>query len=270
VVLEEEDSLAGQLEERQVSLGVDIAVIRFPKISNFTDFQVLTMEPGVSVRYVCRPQELGKPDVIILPGTKNTIADLRWLRESGLEAAVLRASGGESLIIGICGGYQMLGQSITDTSGTEGGGSVRGMGLLPVETCFEPEKTRCQIQGATLQLPGVWQELSEKKINGYEIHMGRSQVSQEGNHFLQWADASGERVSGCCRGQVLGTYLHGMFDEEEFRTAFIKMLYRRKGMESREPSQLTYGQYKEMQYDKLADMLRNSLDLQQIYDAIFE
>lgn len=140
VDIEDEDSLASSLEETHIQAEIDVAVIRFPRISNFTDMQALSMERDVSVRYVTKPSELGEPDVILLPGTKNTIQDLLWLRESGLEAKITRLAKKGTIVFGICGGYQMLGESLMDPLQTESAlGSVRGMGLLPVTTVFEEE-----------------------------------------------------------------------------------------------------------------------------------
>ncbi|MFR2342232.1 MAG: hypothetical protein ACLS6W_05465 [Ruminococcus sp.] len=126
--------------------GLDIAVIRLPRIANFTDFAALSGIKGVSVRYVTRRAELGTPDLLILPGTKNTLSDLRWLRESGLEAAILKLHEKGCLLFGICGGFQMLGKQISDPEQTEGGGSLRGLGLLDMETIFQPQKHQQQVQ----------------------------------------------------------------------------------------------------------------------------
>ena len=230
VEIEEEDSLAESLNKRTAAGEIDIAVIRLPRISNFTDFQALSLEEGVSVRYVERPGELGRPDAVILPGTKNTIKDLKWLRQTGLEAAILRLAGGEEkegntapLIFGICGGYQMLGQRITDTEGVEGreGESIHGMGLLPASTMFEAEE-----------------------------------------------NAGETRADGCCLGNAAGTYLHGIFDGTPFREAFLDLLAQRKGIERRNASGFSYSAWKQQQYDRLADVLRESLDMKGIYEIL--
>ena len=134
VDVDDEDSLTERFSTRNTTGLIDIAVIRVPKISNFTDFNALEYMDGVTVRYVGAPGQLGNPDMIILPGTKSTMADLKWLRESGLEAEVLKFASRGKPVFGICGGYQMLGQSLSDPEGVEGGGSMRGMGLLPHST----------------------------------------------------------------------------------------------------------------------------------------
>ncbi|MDE6627099.1 MAG: cobyric acid synthase [Lachnospiraceae bacterium] len=293
--LDEEDSLADSLNRHSGDKVIDVAVIRFPKISNFTDFQALSMEDSLSVRYVENPSRLGEPDVVILPGTKNTIQDLIWFRESGLETAVSRlASGDRAIVVGICGGYQMLGTSIADTCGVEGGGTIRGMGLLPVKTYFEPEKTRTRAAGRLPRLTGCFEELSGKKLTGYEIHMGRTYVDQsagnggctegmfkleeeacdnslsEENHIKdrnsQHQDM--ELCDGCFGGNVMGSYLHGIFDADEFRKAFVRLLRKRKGLFEKQGEQMTFQQYKQTQYDKLADMLRRNVDMKRIYEIM--
>lgn len=264
VDIEEEDSLAESLERKTAGEGLDIAVIRLPKISNFTDFQILSMESGVSVRYVEKASELGKPDLICLPGTKNTISDLRWLRQSGLEAAVLRQVSEGKPLIGICGGYQMLGEWIEDSCNAEGGGSVRGMELLPVVTVYEPEKTRTQTKGKLEQLTGFWEPLSGKAVEGYEIHMGKS-VLRPGQG--QEAAALEQGMDGCQRGNVLGTYLHGFFDSSELRDALIQLLCDKKGIKRTEASK-SLSEYREEQYDKLARILRESLNVERIYELL--
>ena len=261
VDIEEEDSLAEELSQKVCTKAIDIAVIRFPKISNFTDMQALSMEKNISVRYVNKKSELGNPDVIILPGTKNTMKDLLWLRESGLEGTILRLVSKGSLLFGICGGYQMLGEKITDVNGIEGNGSIRGLGLIPMNTIFEPEKTRTQIEGITLDALGSLAILSGKKIKGYEIHMGRSIFTQEHQAFAVFKG----KKDGYWKENVIGTYLHGVFDEEEFRKAFLKFLFQKKGLDPKEISDLTLEEYHNQQYDLLADGIRSHLDMKEVY-----
>lgn len=287
VHIEEEDSLAEELLQKNITGCIDIAVIRFPRISNFTDFQALSLESMVSVRYVEKASELGKPDAVILPGTKNTIRDMKWFRESGLEAAVLRCSEKGSFIMGICGGYQMLGETIIDEEGLEGElhSRVRGIGLLPLTTYFEGEKTRTRVEGETKEFNGNLKSLSCKRVSGYEIHMGRTVPTDVINeNAMKRESAPGclnERRSGCsefatlrnktdgfCSENVIGTYLHGIFDEEDFRTAFVRMLCDRAGIDYEQTEKISYEEYREMQYDRLADILRESLDMEMIYKIL--
>lgn len=275
VEIEEEDSLAESLGKKKSGNGIDLAVICFPRISNFTDLQAFTLEPDVSVRYAGKVAELGQPDVILLPGTKNTVKDMEWLRESGLEAAILKCHKKGSVVFGICGGFQMLGEAIQDAYGVEGGSKIRGLGLLPVDTVFEEEKTRTRVQGQIGYLQGSFGELSGKKVNGYEIHMGHTVRKDGATPFLELEDSfedSKERErakeDGCSKGTVFGTYLHGIFDEEEFRSAFVRILCRIKGIPYQPGEKITYQEYKEQQFDKLAEELRNSLDMDRIYRII--
>lgn len=147
--LDDEDSLSERLMQKKAdeSALLDVAVIRLPRISNFTDFEALEQVDGVSVRYVPKRSELGMPDVILLPGTKSTMADLRWLRQSGLEAAILKCHEKGIFLMGICGGFQMLGQTLSDPEHAEDGGTLRGMGLLETETVFRSQKQRSQTAG---------------------------------------------------------------------------------------------------------------------------
>lgn len=262
--IEQEDSLARSLLQKEADCTIDLAVIRLPKISNFTDFQVLGLEPSVSVRYVERVSELGCPDAILLPGTKSTMRDLVWMRQNGLEEAVKKRAAAGTIVFGICGGYQMLGTRIADANGAEGHGSISGMGLLPVETVFEPKKTRTRVQGETGRLSGVFADLSQKKVSGYEIHMGTSRMTEvAAEPFLSLGESG--RKDGCHAQNVIGTYLHGIFDEEDFRHAWIRLLHERKGLDYVPADPLSYEAYRQRQYDRLADTLRKSLDMEQIY-----
>ena len=149
--VEDEDSLSERMSNEKVVGQIDLVVVRLPRISNFTDFNIFESIPGVSVRYVKRAAQLGNPDLILLPGTKNTMSDLAWMRQSGMEAAVLKAHAAGCPIFGICGGYQMLGEELSDPFGVEDGGTMRGMGLLPMHTVFTEEKTRTRVNGQFLQ-----------------------------------------------------------------------------------------------------------------------
>lgn len=288
VDIEDEDSLSASLERKEKGENVDIAVIRLPKISNFTDFQAFSLEPDVTVRYVARASELGRPDVIILPGTKNTIKDMLFIRESGLETAILRLAEAGTIVFGICGGYQMLGETIADTEGVEAAAagekdgenaeaaaygdkngkaavSVRGMGLLPMNTFFEAEKVRTRTEGKCGELTGIFKKLSGKKVSGYEIHMGRTEWTGGGAFGL--LDLKGKKDGGCL-GNIIGTYLHGIFDEEEFRTAFVQLLCEKKGIPYHSGGEISYEEYQERQFDKLAEVLRESIDMKKVYGAM--
>ena len=155
----------------------------------------------------------------------------------------------------------MLGEKITDVNGIEGNGSIRGLGLIPMNTIFESEKTRTQIEGITLDVPGSLAVLSGKKIKGYEIHMGRSIFKKKHQAFAVFKG----KKDGYWKENVIGTYLHGVFDEEEFRKAFLKFLFQKKGLDPKEISDLTLEEYHNQQYDLLADGIRSHLDMKEVY-----
>lgn len=267
--IDEEDSLAESLNQKKADAVLDIAVIRLPKLSNFTDFRALEMEPLVSVRYVEKPEELKEPDMVILPGTKNTIKDMKWLRESGMENAILKLK--DTFIFGICGGYQMLGEYVTDSCGAEGNGSIRGLGMLPIITIFENEKKRTQVEGRVVKLEGMLEGLSHAKVSGYEIHMGKSMInkpeesSEIGEGYLLSIDGE---LEGYVKNHVIGCYIHGIFDEEEFRCGLLEILCKKKGVRFEEKAKISYQEYKEIQYNQLADRLRENIDMKRIYEIM--
>ncbi len=297
VVLDEEDGL-GCVAESGLRLGadrtaaeIDIAVIRFPRISNYTDFAVFSCIPGTGVRYVDRVSALGEPDLVILPGTKNTIEDLLWMRQNGLEAAVLRRIESGTPVWGVCGGYQMLGEELKDPLGIEGepGRAVTGMGLLPIRTVFTEEKRRTQVEGAFAQVEGVFEALSGAAFFGYEIHMGQTRINRE-NGLMDTARFFRKRLEICRplayvmevqkgskqmheeglgRGDVYGSYVHGIFDQEGIGELVVNGLRQRKGLPRLEERRVDYAAFQESQYDKLAEGLRKSLDMKQIYQIIW-
>ena len=279
VDIDDEDSQSTRLTvKKQGGKPLDIAVIRLPHLSNFTDFKVLEQENDLfSLRYVERAQELKHPDLLILPGTKNTMADLLYLRTEGLEAAIKKYVAADGLLFGICGGYQMLGQQIVDECQAEASGNLLGMGFLPVRTTFSREKVTRQSRGKTTtgQTDSWWHTLPVNKLSGYEIHMGRSVLTSESDCSFAYLE-NGE-PDGCVKGNVAGTYLHGVFDEEAFQLSLLEALYRRKygedaGQESRwaeRAKRMDYGSYKEKQYDKLADTIRRYMDMEYIYHILF-
>ena len=257
VDVDDEDSLAPRLGREDVHKPLDAAVIRLPRISNFTDFAPLEEHPQIGVRYVDDPRKLGSPDLVVLPGTKSTGGDLLWLRQNGLEAAILKLAAAGTPVLGVCGGYQMLGEAVHDRSGVEhgAGGSIRGMGLLPVETTFLPEKTRTRVRGETASGP-----LAGAGLEGYEIHMGSTQV--RGEPFCRLEDG---REDGCVRGSVWGTYLHGLFDSGELTQKLAELLCRRKGLRAESARAVSHAAYQQGQLDLLADGVRQALNMREIY-----
>lgn len=321
----EQNSILEEEEEqsvKQIEAWIDIAAIRFPRLSNFTDLNVFDPIPGVSVRYVSRLSELGRPDLIVLPGTKNTIDDLLWMRQNGLEAAIRKKAAGGTPIWGICGGYQMMGQTLYDLEGTEAGmpgRTISGMGLLPLQTQFQEEKTRTQVKGRFGTVSGIFSGLSGMEAEGYEIHMGETssvggsivknvieeqdvlkeqeaentgvrEISPDGQknggewecreetgeHTLlklreEQAGSHIEKPDGCCRDNLYGTYVHGIFDKTEVAETIVRALMKEKGMEPEAGGfSFDYEKYREEQYDRLADTMRKHLDMEAIYRILEE
>ena len=259
--LEDEDSLTERFDHRREGL-IDIAVIRYPRISNFTDFNVFEQNPNVTVRYVASEEELHHPDLIILPGSKNTMGDLKWMRQNGMEAAVKKRVG-EIPVFGICGGYQMLGEMVEDPDGVEEGGALRGMELLPVKTELKKQKKRCQVEGKIGTLPGIFSELSGCSYQGYEIHMGSTHI--EGEASEEWKVP----VYGT-RQNVYGSYIHGLFDQGYTAEAVVRALAKKKGLSLMEGKIQDYRKFKETQYDKLADAMRMYFHMEEIYGMLRE
>lgn len=262
--VDDEDSLA----ERLISPGrkgvLNVRVVRLPRISNFTDFHPLEATEGLSVRYVRTARETEDADLIILPGSKSTIEDLMWLRSSGLEAAIKKKAAAGTAVIGICGGYQMMGQEIKDHAGAEGAGEVRGMELLPVSTEFHPGKTTVQVKGSVGRLQGFYEKLSGAELEGYELHMGESQVM--GEPFAAISGQGGHvREDGCVRGCCMGTYLHGIFDSQEFTGRLLGLLLKKKGLLEQDLKIPDMEEYRQGQYDKLARLIRENVDMKAVY-----
>lgn len=259
--LEDEDSLTERFDHRREGL-IDIAVIRYPRISNFTDFNVFEQNPNVTVRYVASEEELHHPDLIILPGSKNTMGDLKWMRQNGMEAAVKKRVG-EIPVFGICGGYQMLGEMVEDPDGVEEGGALRGMELLPVKTELKKQKKRCQVEGKIGTLPGIFSELSGCSYQGYEIHMGSTHI--DGEASVEWKVP----VYGT-RQNVYGSYIHGLFDQGHTAEAVVRALAKKKGLSLTEGEIQDYRKFKKTQYDKLADAMRMYFHMEEIYGMLRE
>lgn len=270
IQVEDEDSLTERFDRKKEAGVIDIAVIRTPRISNFTDFNPFESIPGVSLRYVKHPRDLHSPDMIILPGTKNTMGDLIWMRESGMEAAVLKEASRGKLIFGVCGGYQMLGETLSDPHGVENGGSMKGMGLLPMDTIFAEKKTRTRVHGQFGQLSGVFAPLSGAEIEGYEIHMGESIRKEDAGTATKITDSvSGEtKEEGAFSGNVCGTYIHGVFDKEASAEAIIRVIGEKKGIDVENMTGVDFAAFKEQQYDILAAELRKHLDMKKIYEIL--
>ncbi len=253
VDIDDEDSLSERLSSG-MRKEIDIAVILLPRISNFTDFSPFSRFSGVSLRYVRNLFELGSSDMIIIPGTKSTMSDLKWMRQNGLEAEILKKASRGTPVFGICGGLQMLGSKISDPHNSEGGGEISGMGLLDLKTVFSAQKTRLQTEGVFEGINGMFSSLNGIRYRGYEIHMGQSTDSSP---IIQ-------------KNNVYGSYIHGLFDENGIAEAIVRSLYESRGIEYDENAVFDFHAYRESQYDLLAQKVREAMDMDLVYRIIEE
>jgi adenosylcobyric acid synthase len=273
IYMPDEDSVS--LEKKSVpasSYAIDIVVIKLPHISNFTDFDPLEREEEVSLRYVKDSADLGSPDVLIIPGSKNTIGDLHYLKESGYPEGIKRLKRKGTTIVGICGGFQMLGKTIADYHGVESSlGCIEGLGLLDIETQLERKKTTFQVEAIEINTNGK-KNVSEV-VRGYEIHMGKTKLNAVKSLF-KINKRSGKKCAvndGAFskNGQVWGTYIHGIFDNDGFRRKFINRIHiKKRGFLSKDMKGFDYHALKEENYNKLADTVRNSIDMKRIYAVV--
>jgi len=252
--IDDEDSLTERFNTGSERKLIDIAAIRLPRISNFTDLSPFERYENVSLRYADSPKDIYGADMIIIPGSKSTISDLMWMRQNGLEAAVKQAADGGTLVFGICGGFQMLGKTVSDPDQTEAAGvtGISGLGLLDIETVFEGEKVQTRTEGAFSGVEGELSVLNGLSYEGYEIHMGRS--GDEGRKSLI---SDGKNV--------YGSYIHGIFDAAGVADAVLRALCAKKGADHGQLTSFDPYEYKNKQYDLLADVIRESLDMELVY-----
>jgi adenosylcobyric acid synthase len=274
----EEDSVALDITPPHSSSPdvLDVAVVHVPHISNFDDFDPLAREPGVALRYVQHGDRLGRPDLVILPGSKTTIPDLLWMERQGLSDAVIGAFHSGSAVVGICGGYQMLGKTLLDPDGIESSiGAADGLGLLPLVTTFagtkETHRVQATVRAEAARSGGLLSGADGETVVGYEIHMGRTAGEGIVPPFAVFdrADApvtSETALEGALdtTGRAMGTYIHGLFHNAGVRRAMLQELARRKGVAL--PEGVDVGRDRE--YDRLADWVRSSLRMELVYDMI--
>ena len=266
----EEDSLGLDSAATQTDFGenerLDIVVIRLPRIANFDDFDPLLREPRVRLRFVGAKEDIGKPDLIILPGSKTTVADLEWMREGGIADEVRTQRQKGTPLIGVCGGYQMLGERILDPHGVESARpETQGMGLLPLTTTFAETKTTHQVRGSVSSANGILAGCDAGVITGYEIHMGQTHGrSRAPFRITERSGSAIDSPDGAIDddGLTLGTYMHGLFHNHSLRHTLLTNLARHKGIPSPEGAILDL----DAEYDKLAQLVRQSVDMDAIYE----
>ncbi len=262
VDIEDEDSEADFLKYSKNKDGdIDIAVIKLPYISNFTDINALALEKNVKIRFVNGADELENPDIIILPGTKSTMNGLKFLKEKKLFEGIKECYEKGSFVFGICGGYQLMGKKLFDEYGVESDEKEAcGLGLLDVETYFEKEKK-------TVLSKGI-ESIFGESVKGYEIHMGTEKKGQQAESFIKTENG----VDGCMANnfRAVGTYFHGIFDNGVFTRKYLNMVRKSKGLNEYEGEIVNFSDYKESQYKKLAKEVRKSLDIEKIYRIVRE
>ena len=277
ICIDEEDGAVDILQRwttRPAAEAGDVVVnvIRLPHLSNFTDFEALVRQ-GVTVRYVQHPGQFGQPDLVIIPGTKNTIGDLNWLRSTGLAEKIIFHYRRGGLIMGICGGYQMLGRQIHDPHRIESENTVaEGLGLLEVVTVFAEQKVTSQVQGEILlNRSELLRGLEGVPFAGYEIHLGRTNLGPGIEPvLLLHAMHGGSRLEGAVdqSGRVLGVYVHGFFDSPPLVLGLVNNLRRRCGLEESSYTLPDPMAFKQQEYDRLASLVRQHLDMNQLYRII--
>ena len=263
--IEAEDSVALEHPQiaREIVNGLDVAVIKFPRISNFTDFDPLSAEPDVSLRYVQSLNQLQQPDVIILPGSKNTLEDLAFLQHSGLAEAIHRLVENGCRVVGICGGYQMLGRTLSDPYQVESDqGVVNGLDFLPLTTTFYREKRTVRVLGKVECGAEAWSSWQGIPVEGYEIHMGQTTMLEPVHSLFSLDDGIDGAISD--NGQIWGTYVHGIFHNDEFRRRWLDSVRCFKGLEPIR-SILPFRSRQADAFDRLAEHVRTHLDMDKLY-----
>jgi adenosylcobyric acid synthase len=279
LLLEEEDSLglpamtqtlwpAEQLADKSSQRSLRVAVVAPPSFSNFTDFDSLRAEPSVALLFCRNAEAIAQADVVILPGSKQTVQDLLWMKERGLDSAI-KQHARISLVVGICGGMQMLGETITDPLGMEHDGSVVGLGLLPIDTIMQPDKVTRNTRGEIASGALFGKSITDNRVSGYEIHIGQTVYEEGAAPFAVLTDKdtnSDANLDGCVSAdtRVFGTYLHGLFDEDSFRHEFLRAARLFHHL-SAAPALHRWKQLREDSLNRLAREVENALDMETIF-----
>ena len=276
--IEEEDSLGIDKYNEKKEGKIRISVIKLKHISNFTDIDALSHYNDVSLKYVTKSSELGNEDIIIIPGSKNTVEDMKDLIEKNIGREIVRIAKKGTPVFGICGGFQMMGQKIMDPEKIESDlKEISGLGLLDIETVMKSDKTTTQYKNTVKNVSGILAGTEGMEIKGYEIHQGYSYPVNEKNEENNNSENILKNDTGCLFGDenlkgtvkdnIAGTYIHGIFDNSEFTSHFLNEVRKLKGLD-RIDENFSYSDYKNREYDKLAEVLRENLDIRKIYEIM--
>ena len=276
--IEEEDSLGIDKYNEKKEGKIRISVIKLKHISNFTDIDALSHYNDVSLKYVIKSSELGNEDIIIIPGSKNTIEDMKDLIEKNIGREIVRIAKKGTPVFGICGGFQIMGQKIMDPEKIESDlKEISGLGLLDIETVMKSDKTTTQYKNTVKNVSGILAGTEGMEIKGYEIHQGYSYPVNEKNEENNNSENILKNDTGCLFGDenlkgtvkdnVAGTYIHGIFDNSEFTSHFLNEVRKFKGLD-RIDENFSYSDYKNREYDKLAEVLRENIDIKKIYEIM--
>ena len=276
--IEEEDSLGIDKYNEKKEGKIRISVIKLKHISNFTDIDALSHYNDVSLKYVTKSSELGNEDIIIIPGSKNTVEDMKDLIEKNIGREIVRIAKKGTPVFGICGGFQIMGQKIMDPEKIESDlKEISGLGLLDIETVMKSDKTTTQYKNTVKNVSGILTGTEGMEIKGYEIHQGYSYPVNEKNeennnseNILKNDTAclfGEEKLKGAVKDNIAGTYIHGIFDNSEFTSHFLNEVRKLKGLD-RIDENFSYSDYKNREYDKLAEVLRENLDIRKIYEIM--
>lgn len=262
--IEDEDSVTERFKKLQGKKGINISVIKLRHISNFTDIDALRIVEDVNIKYITSVDEMGDEDIIVIPGTKNTIDDLKEIKDNGIATEIIKASKNGKVVIGICGGFQMMGEKIKDPYGIESEiKEIPGLGLLELETIMEKEKNTLQYEGELKDCFGILEGLDGEKVKGYEIHQGVTLGDEK-------KVTEDERVVAVAKGDnIFATYLHGIFDNEKVTRTILNKVREKKGIETQIVG-ITFDEYRERELDKLEKIFRENIDMEKIYKILGE
>lgn len=258
ILLDDEDSLSDKLNLNTKS-HVNIGIIKLPYISNFTDFNAFEYDKNIGITYIDNPNDINNMDILIIPGTKNTLKDLEYLKDNYFSEKIIEFSKTNKIIIGICGGYQMLGKVVFDPLNEESSiNKIDGLNLLPISTTILKNKVTTQSKGIIKDIPF----LKNEEVKGYEIHMGETEYLEEVKPFIHMD----LKKDGAIKNNIIGTYFHAIFDNDNFRNSLINYVLNKKGIKN--ISSINYNKLKQNEFDNLAKVMKENLDIESIIELM--